>query len=145
MKYKINPCKACHKKWESDGCDINDLNDCYTSVLASYSGVPNNSYILDGDWESDWKNCMTGKMAVLPQVAGRNRSFCNFQLNTAPVFVEPRFFPHFLQNSGGNKNIALNKCFNQCKQTKSPNECMNNCKLDHDALEEVQENYGNNF
>jgi hypothetical protein len=134
MNYTINPCKACSKKLQSKGCDINDLNDCYLETLASYKNNHNNFVILD-DVDSNWKECMSNKMSKLPYVAGKQRSFSNFQLNRAPVFISGNhYFPNQLNDNNGDAEKALNMCKLQCKNSKLYNTCVENCQVDYDAL-----------
>ena len=138
MKYIINPCNACIKKNQDGECNINDLNNCYSETLAAYQQYPNNFIILDGDAKDNWKQCMTNKMMKLPYVAGKPRTFCNFQLQPSPVFVGNHFFPQKLYENNGNADKALNECILECKNVKNKNECFINCKVDFDALEKVE-------
>ena len=115
MKYTINPCKACHVKIKNGECNINDLNDCYAETIAAYERYPNNFVILDGNAKNNWKECMYNKMQTLPYVAGKPRNFCNFQLNTAPVFVGDHFFPSKLYEHNGDAEKALDACIIECK------------------------------
>ena len=134
MNYTINPCKACSKKFQDSGCNINDLNDCYLETLAAYKNNHNNFIILE-DVDDNWEQCMSNKMAKLPYVAGKPRTFCNFQLNRAPVFIEgDHYFPDELNNNNGNTEKALNDCKIKCKNSKLPNTCIENCQVDYDAL-----------
>ena len=134
MNYTINPCKACSKKFEHSGCNINDLNDCYLETLAAYKNNHNNFIILD-DVDSNWKECMSNKMTKLPYVAGKPRTFCNFQLNRAPVFIEgEHHFPKELNANNGDPEKALNMCKIQCQNSRLPNTCLENCQVDYDAL-----------
>ncbi len=143
MKYIINPCNACHKKIQNRECNINDLNDCYAETLAAYQRYPNNFVILGGDAKDNWRQCMSNKMETLPYVAGKPRTFCNFQLNAAPVFVGDHFFPSKLYEYDGDADMALNACKLECKNVRNKNECAINCQVDFDALEKVEkvENY----
>lgn len=148
MNYTINPCKACSKKLRHRGCNINDLNDCYLETLAAYKNNHNNFVILD-DTDSNWKECMANKMSNLPYVAGKPRTFCNFQLNRAPVFIEGNhYFQDQLNANNGDAEKALNICKLQCQKSKLSNTCTENCQVDYDALvpqknttEEVKEMY----
>ena len=134
MNYTINPCKACSKKFQNSDCNINDLNDCFLATLAAYRNNHNNFIVLDGV-ESNWKECMSNKMAKLPYVAGKPRTFCNFQLNRAPVFIEgEHYFPNQLNNNNGDAEKALNMCKLECKNSRLPNTCVENCQVDYDAL-----------
>jgi hypothetical protein len=134
MNYTINPCKACSKKFQNSDCNINDLNDCFLDTLAAYRNNHNNFIVLDGV-ESNWKECMSNKMAKLPYVAGKPRTFCNFQLNRAPVFIEgEHYFPNQLNNNNGDAEKALNMCKLECKNSRLPNTCVENCQVDYDAL-----------
>ena len=134
MNYTINPCKACSKKFQNSDCNINDLNDCFLDTLAAYRNNHNNFIVLDGV-ESNWKECMSNKMAKLPYVAGKPRTFCNFQLNKAPVFIEgEHYFPNQLNNNNGDAEKALNMCKLDCKKSRLFNTCVENCQVDYDAL-----------
>ena len=140
MNYTINPCKACTKKFQDSGCNINDLNDCYLETLAAYKNNHNNFVILE-DVDDNWEQCMSNKMAKLPYVAGKPRSFCNFQLNRAPVFIEGNhYFPDELNNNNGEPEKALNACKIKCKNSKLPNTCIENCQVDYDALIPYKDN-----
>lgn len=134
MNYTINPCKACSKKFQNSNCNINDLNNCFLETLAAYRNNHNNFVVLDGV-DSNWKECMSNKMAKLPYVAGKPRTFCNFQLNRAPVFVDgDHYFPNQLNNNNGDAEKALNMCKLECKNSRLPNTCVQNCQVDYDAL-----------
>jgi len=135
MNYTINPGKACTKKFINEGCNINDLNDCYLETLSAYKNNYNNFVILDGV-DDNWKEYMSNKMAKLPYVAGQPRTFCNFQLNRAPVFIGDHYFPSELNNNNGDANKALNSCKLKCKNVKNYNTCVENCQVDYDALVE---------
>jgi len=138
MKYTINPCNACQKKFRNKECNINDLNNCYAETLAAYERYPNNFIILDGQAKNNWKECMLNKMATLPYVAGKPRDFCNFQLQPAPVFVGDHFFQSKLYENNGDSIKALNECNIECKKVKNKIECQINCQVDFDALESVE-------
>mgnify|MGYP006878997717 CR=1 FL=1 len=138
MKYTINPCSACGKKFQNKDCNINDYNDCYVETMAAYEMYPSNNVMLSGDAKNNWKKCMSNMMATLPYVAGKPRDFCNFQLNTAPVFVGDHFFPKLLDEMGGDHKKALSECKLVCGGVKNKNQCKENCQVDHDALEQIE-------
>ena len=114
------------------------MNDCYAETIAAYERYPNNFVILDGNAKNNWKECMYNKMQTLPYVAGKPRNFCNFQLNTAPVFVGDHFFPSKLYEHNGDAEKALDACIIECKNVKNKNECQLNCTVDFNALEKVE-------
>ena len=59
MKYTINPCSACGKKFQNKDCNINDYNDCYVETMAAYEMYPSNNVMLSGDAKNNWKKCMS--------------------------------------------------------------------------------------
>jgi hypothetical protein len=139
MTYKINPCKACSNKFKNTDCNINDLNNCYIETVSAYRNYPNNFVALDGI-DSNWESCMSSKMAQLPYVAGKPRTFCNFQLNRAPVFTGDHFFPSQLEKNNGNVKNALTFCKLDCQKVKNKLECIENCEVDNNALELLSNN-----
>lgn len=139
MTYKINPCKACSNKFKNTDCNINDLNNCYIETVSAYRNYPNNFVALDGI-DSNWETCMSSKMAQLPYVAGKPRTFCNFQLNRAPVFIGDHFFPSQLEKNNGNAKNALAFCKLDCKNVRNKLECIENCEVDYNALELLSNN-----
>jgi hypothetical protein len=134
MKYHINPCEACWKKFKNGNCNINDLNNCIVDTATAFSHFPSNNTMSGNLSGQNWRECIREKMKTLPKQAGGQRDFCNFQLNVAPTFVQiPHFFPQFLTETG-NKEKAFKLALEECKDCRYPNECKNTAQTDYDAV-----------
>ena len=140
MTYEINPCEACWKKFQQGKCDINELNNCLVDTATAFSQFPSNNSIRGTILGKNWHDCIKEKMSTLPKQAGRERNFCNFQLNMAPSFVQiPHFFPQRFINTQ-DKDKALEQALDDCKHTKLPLECRIAAETDYDAVIEVKNN-----
>ena len=130
MSFKINPCKACWKKYENGDCNINTVNSCVTATAAAFAGIPSNNYIRDTPADTNWEECMEKMMK------SQGRTPCDFQLDMAPVWNQvPHHFPTLLAEQGNPKN-ALDKCLQLCGENRlHKNECAQNCTTDFNAIE----------
>ena len=139
MNYKLNPCKACLEfyKENENSCDINTINDCLSQTVAAFKNVSSNNNFTGTSAEFHIKDCLNN----LKQQEGRNN--CNFQLQTAPVFVQsPHYFPQLLKETG-NPDISFLKCLEMSKNNNPyPKESMQNCIIDFMSVE--KENMVNN-
>lgn len=137
MSYNINPCKACWQKYKNGDCNINELNDCVVDTATAFSTFPSNESLRGTPVGQNWQDCMSQKMANLPYQAGEPRTFCNFQLNVAPRWLEvPHYFPQLLEDTKDPKK-ALNLCHQKCKNHRLPNTCSTVCQTDHNAVEMI--------
>ena len=136
MSYNINPCKACLQKYKDGECNINDLNDCLVDTATAFSTFPSNNSIRGTLLGQNWQDCIAQKLAEMPYVAGKPRSFCNFQVNTAPRWLNiPHYFPQLLEDTKDQKKAlaqCLKKCEDDCRQTET---CKMTCNVDHNAVE----------
>ena len=136
MNYDINPCKACWQKYNNGDCNINDLNDCLVDTATAFSTFPSNNSIGGTLLGQNWKDCIAQKLAEMPYVAGKPRSFCNFQLNMAPRLLDvPHFYPKLLEDTKNQKKalaMCHKKCEVDCRQTET---CKMTCNVDHNAVE----------
>ena len=135
MSYNINPCKACWQKYKNGDCDINDVNNCIVDTSTAFNEFPSNNTMRGNPQGQNWQDCISKKLAELPYVAGKPRSFCNYQLNVAPRWVqEPHYYPRCLEETKDPKK-ALQKCYNLCKGSKLRETCKITCNTDHNAVE----------
>ena len=137
MSYNINPCKACWQKYKNGDCNINELNDCVVDTATAFSTFPSNESLRGTPVGQNWQDCMSQKMAELPYQAGEPRTFCNFQLNVAPRWLEvPHYFPQLLEDTKDPKK-ALSLCHQKCQSHRLPNTCSTVCQTDHNAVEMI--------
>ena len=140
MSYDINPCKACWQKYKNGDCNINELNDCVVDTATAFSNFPSNNSMRGNLKGLNWQECMAQKLADLPDVAGKPQSFCNFQVNTAPRWVQvPHYYPELLYKTK-NPTTALQLCHKKCEGNKLSETCKETCDCDHNAVE----NFSNN-
>jgi len=124
-KFKINACKACKKNY--DITDINSINQCCYDTLNAF----------EGDSFPDNQNC---KDCIHESATALGLDECKFRSDGYPSWHQaPHYFPAFLEEEG-DVGIAKNKCIDACKTNRYPGECEQNCKIDSDAVETV-ENY----
>ena len=125
MDYNLDICNACLKK--HGDMNINNLNNCYMDTATAFSNMSSiNS--LSKESLDNWNNCMSKKMKKM------GRTWCDFQLNDAPVFVQtPHHFPGIFSQVK-DKEKALSMCIQQCESDFYCNGCKNNCQTDYDAV-----------
>lgn len=124
MKYEIDACHACSKKHNN----INSLNNCLVETEAAFSNTLSTNYLRSTNSAAKWNDCIVKKMTEM------GRAPCNFQLNMAPVFAgDTHPFPDRLDELK-DKDKALEKALEDCKKSRYPNECKNNCHIDYDAV-----------
>lgn len=135
MSYDINPCKACWQKYKDGDCNINELNDCVVDTATAFSNFPSNNSMRGNLKGLNWQDCIAQKLADLPDVAGESRSFCNFQVNTAPRWVQvPHHYPELLERTK-DPNTALGLCHKMCESSNLSETCKETCNCDHNAVE----------
>lgn len=138
MSYNLNPCKACWKKYTNGNCNINEVNNCVVSTSAAFSTFDSNNSLRGEPSGKHWHDCAAKMMRAMPDQAGQPRTFCNFQLNMAPVLDRaPHYFPGLLDEAG-NPDAALQQCRKDCQGHKFPNTCLQTCQTDYDAVEPYQ-------
>ena len=134
MSYNINPCKACLQKYKDGDCNINELNDCIVDTATAFSTFPSNNSLRGTPMGQNWQDCIAQKMAALPYVAGKARSFCNFQLNVAPRWLQvPHHFPQLLEDTQ-DPDKALKICRKMCENDRLTETCKETCNRDYTAV-----------
>lgn len=142
MKYNINPCKACRKKYADGNCNINDINNCVVDTATAFSAFPSNNVMRGNAAGENWYECMEERMAALPYQAGEPRNFLNLQLNMAPAWNQvPHYFPSLLEKTQ-DPHKARDMCKLQCNGHRLSESCKETCQTDFDAVE-IKENYHN--
>lgn len=140
MSYNINPCKACWQKYKNGDCNINELNDCVVDTSTAFSTFPSNNSLRGNLKGQNWQDCIAQKLAELPYVAGKPRSFCNFQVNTAPRLLQiPHYYPELLEKTQDPKK-ALKMCHQMCQGDRLSETCKETCECDHSAVEDFSPN-----
>ena len=127
-KFKINSFKACKKNY--DITDINNINQCCYDTLKAFEGegFPQNQNCTD---------CITESKIAM------GRDPCEFRLTGYPSWHQaPHYFPALLEQEG-NVELAKNMCIKACKSNRYQGQCEQNCQVDSDAVETV-ENYAFN-
>ncbi len=136
MSYNINACKACWKKYSNGDCNINELNDCIVDTATAFSSFPSNNSLRGNLKGLNWQECISRKLAELPYVAGKPRSFCNFQVNTAPRLLQiPHYYPKLL-NTTQDPQKSLKMCHKMCENHRLTETCKQTCECDHSAVED---------
>ena len=138
MSYDINPCKACWQKYQNG--NINELNDCIVDTATAFSDFPSNNSLRGNLKGQNWQDCIAKKLNTLPYVAGKPRSFCNFQVNMAPRFLQiPHYYPKLLEQTHDPKK-AKKMCHEMCKGYRLSETCKETCNTDHSAVENFSSN-----
>ena len=136
MSYNINPCKACWQKYKNGDCNINELNDCVVDTSTAFSTFPSNNSLRGNLKGQNWQDCIAQKLAELPYVAGKPRSFCNFQVKTAPRLLQiPHYYPELLEQTQDPEK-ALKMCHKMCQGERLSETCKETCDCDHNAVED---------
>jgi len=138
MKYKINPVKATCEKYkdkENSNFGIIGLNDTCFGICSAYSGT-NDIYSIDPQCAKSCEDFIEKRKHEIFGVGS-----CDHQVPYRPVIWEqyPRNFPKLLKEF--EPNTALQKCYELC-DTKSPHysaQCRNDCLLDYNAVEMIDE------
>ncbi len=132
MKYNvyINPCKACSKKYENEGCSINSMNNCVFETSAAFANIPSlNAISTEGT--NIGEQCIANirnKMGPFPGW------YKNRKLSKPAIFIqEPHYLPKLLQQ-GYDVETARNMCIRMC----TSEGCIENCNTDADAVEYIQ-------
>lgn len=137
MNYTVNPCQACFSKFAHEDCNINDLNNCFVDTVSAFNRVPTNNIIYDDNTTNQcWKDCMLKRMSTMPTLAGEPRNFVNLQLNVAPTFTTPHYFPELFNQS---KNVE--KALADCYMMSKTQEERQTCWVDAQSLIPVEENF----
>jgi hypothetical protein len=140
MSYDINPCKACWHKYKNGLCNVNELNDCVVNTATAFSNFPSNNSLRGNLKGKNWQDCIAQRLAELPNVAGKQRSFCNFQVNTATRWLQvPHHYPQLLEQTKDPKT-ALKLCHKMCKGDRLSESCKETCDCDHNAVENFSKN-----
>jgi hypothetical protein len=128
MSFNINPCFSSVKN--SEKLDINSINNTCYDICSAFSDVTNEQCCRN--------NC---DICIKDTVVKMGRDLCEFRPAKPPVFVQvPHYFPGFFKETN-NVEESLNRCIKSCDNLRiNNNECIQNCKIDKDAVE-VSENY----
>ena len=142
MSYNIDPCDACWQKYQDGDCNINELNDCLVDTTTAFGAFPSNAAMRGTPSGQNWHDCIAKKMAELPYVAEKPRSFCNFQLNMGPRWLQtPHYFPSLLEATS-NPDKALKLCYQRCNKDKYSETCKLTCRTDRNAVKNFSSRKG---
>ena len=130
--YKINPCKSCRQNY--DLTDINSINQCCYNTLAAFEGKTSLNSFRNSPEVMNCQKCILDSMESI------DRTPCDLRMTQYPQWIQaPHYFPGFLSQED-DVATAKKMCLSACESNKYPNECALNCKIDSDAVEQV-ENY----
>jgi len=142
--YKVNPVKATCMKYKDEPNSIQGMNDTCFGICAAFSNT-NDVYNMDPECSKSCSDLIEDKKRQIYGVGS-----CDHQAPYKPVIWEqvPRFMPMLL-NSGMGRDEALQTCLKKCQNSSLVNECMEDCKVDYDAVEitepkKIQENIVSN-
>ena len=128
MSFEINPCKAVREKVQSANCDINTMNDLCYGVARAYGKVYGPK--LKKKLEDQCVELITEKKCT------NGHDSCYMRRPTPPPEFNQmdHYFPYLFKKS---KNVsdAFNKCSTMCQNTRFPNTCIDNCKIDASAIQ----------
>ena len=129
---EIDPCKACIKKYERTGCDINDLNNCCYETLSAFSGKDSINSLTNDTNLLNCRECIASKLATMGPFPD-GYTVCDHRIAPPPIFVQtPHYFPQVFD--GKDIEGAKQQCISMCSNTSYPNECIENCLTDADAV-----------
>ena len=132
--YKVNPVKATCIKYKNEPNSIQGMNDTCFGICAAFSNT-NDVYNMDPDCS---KSCLQLIEDKKKQIYGVDS--CDHQSPYLPVIWQqvPRFMP-ILLNTGMQKEQAFKTCLQKCNYSSLSNQCMEDCKLDYDAVSDKVE------
>jgi len=128
--YKINPCKAVMQKIKNANCDINTMNDLCYGISSAYGDV----------YGSELKDKLDQQCAELISeqkcVLGKNDCYLKRPVPPPRFNQIPHFFPKLFKESkpGSNPQQSYETCCSMCDNSRYPNSCRENCRLDADAI-----------
>ena len=128
--YKVNPVKATCMKYKDEPNSIQGMNDTCFGICSAFSNT-NDVYNMDPVCSKSCSDLIEDKKRQIYGVGS-----CDHQAPYLPVIWQqvPRFMPVLL-NSGMEKDEAFQNCLQKCKNISLANECMEDCKVDYDAVE----------
>lgn len=135
MKYELNPCEACFAKYQNEGLNINDLNNCCYETAAAFKGVNSLDGLRGTDAMKSAQECIRMKLKTMGPFPG-GRDYCTKGISPPPIFNQtPHFLPSLL-DTAANLQDAQNKCFLACENsgTPYPEQCKENCITDAMAV-----------
>jgi len=125
----INPCKSCMNNLDSENYDVNQINQYCNETLKAFndSGIINPS-----NKTSLVKNCVE---CVNQAIKRTGKNTCDLKIQPSVLWGNsPHFFPNLLNEMKDVKK-AYKECKNMCLDTLHPNECVNACTRDMNAVE----------
>jgi hypothetical protein len=127
MSLQINPCKAVMQKVKDANCDINTINELCYGISNAYGVVYGPE--IKSELDKQCADLITKKKCVL----GKNT--CGLRRPVPPPFFNqvPHFFPALLKQTN-NVEKAYNQCCMKCTGDIYENECLDNCKLEAEAV-----------
>ena len=136
IKYKIDPVKATCKKYKDSVPGIQGINDTCFGICSAYSGSQNN-YNSDPQCAQSCTELVEQRKMQIYGVGS-----CDHQAPYRPVFwmQTPRYVPQLLKK-GLKPEEALSECKRLCRINvrNLDMECIDNCIVDYDAIEEYNE------
>lgn len=129
LNFQINPCAACLKHYGIK--DLNSINDCCSTTAAAFAGVSGINNIRN---LPDFQNCI---QCVNDSIHALGTDECDMRITSSVPWIEvPNLYPNLLQQTQ-NKAHALAQCQQQCLQSKYPQECIQRCNIQNDAVVEL--------
>jgi len=125
----INPCKSCMKKFGSDSYDVNQINQCCYETLDAFKGTGSVNSVRTS---SAAKNCID---CVQKAIKNTGKDPCDLRIDPPALWGNvPHFFPRLLNEMKDVEKAGI-ECKNMCLDTRYPNECIENCHTDMNAVE----------
>ncbi len=135
MKYSLDPCTACFNKFEKEGANVNDINNCCYEIATAFKGTYSVNSLRGTDSMKSCIQCVGEKLKMMGPFPGGD-TYCTKDINPPPVFAQvPHYLPKILETSN-NLEDATNTCISMCKNlgTPYPHSCIDNCITDAAAV-----------
>jgi hypothetical protein len=128
MDFKINPCKAVTQEISSSGCDINNINNLCYGICDSFGRVYGSE--VEGQCRDRCANMISRKKKDL------GTTDCNKRQPLPPPswFQVPDYYPELLKETQ-RPDKAYKMCQAMCKNSSYPNDCLDKCRINSDAVE----------
>ena len=129
VNFQLNPCQSCLKHYDIK--DLNDINQCCSDTAAAFAGVAGINNIRN---LPSFQNCTE---CVAKSINALGTDTCDIRLTAYPTWVQvPNLYPNLLQETK-NKAEALSRCEQECLKSRYPQECIERCHIQNDAVVEL--------
>jgi len=127
--FTINPCLSCHKKFKDGNYDVNNINQCCYETLDAFQGTGSVNSVRRSEAA---KNCVE---CVNNAIKNSGKDPCDLRISPPALWGNvPHFFPSLLNETKDVKR-AGDECKKMCLGTSYPNQCVENCDTDMNAVE----------